>query len=410
MNNNIIDSSLLDEIIITLSKSFDATIQIKSIIQLSEPDRRNRVLRIELENSKKNIPASIIFKQSLEENSSADNQEALNRFARDWAGLEFLSNLKNEPLLSPHFYGGNTNYRFILLEDLGHQHISLVDSLTTSDPDAATNALVRFMKTLGQFHGNGFGRTHEYFEILHKLNPNIQTWQDNLKNNFDNITLYLKQVLLEFEIPYTAQLENEIDLVVRGALEPGEFTTLIHGDICPDNTFDDLKKNELRFIDFEWGGARNALLDGTYLQMGMPTCWCSKSIPKELIESLELIYRNELIKKIPAANHDTAYHKAYVQACAFWMLHALSFLEKSLSHDFKFNSGPTPELSLWNPEENLSRPRILSRLEAFIDVAIKYNQLPILRSMAEKILKEVTLRWPESKSMDMFPCYKILQQ
>jgi hypothetical protein len=44
------------------------------------------------------------------------------------------------------------------------------------------------------------------------------------------------------------------------------------------------------------------LLDGTYLRMSMPTGWCAKAIPIDVIESLEIIYREELKRTIPAAN------------------------------------------------------------------------------------------------------------
>ncbi len=55
------------------------------------------------------------------------------RFARDWAGLEFLSSLEGEHPITPQFYGGSINHRFILIEDLGENHVSLVDSLTGSN-------------------------------------------------------------------------------------------------------------------------------------------------------------------------------------------------------------------------------------------------------------------------------------
>ncbi len=106
---------LLKEIQDILSQKFQTEIKIKSTITLSEELRRNLVLRINLEKSDSDIPQTIIFKQSLIEKSFSDkkllgkssgNKELLGRFARDWAGLEFISSFDIEAIIAPKFYGG----------------------------------------------------------------------------------------------------------------------------------------------------------------------------------------------------------------------------------------------------------------------------------------------------------------
>ncbi len=83
------NSVILQEVVDILSERFKTNIQIKSAVQLSEPERRNLVLRITLNAPSKNVPASLILKQSLIRNSSQDNKDAIARFARDWAALSF---------------------------------------------------------------------------------------------------------------------------------------------------------------------------------------------------------------------------------------------------------------------------------------------------------------------------------
>lgn len=400
----ILDPFVLQEVIDILSKRFEKKVQIQSLDQLSEETRRNTLLRLHIQISEQGEPDSLIFKQACLDSLETDG-EAFARFARDWAGLEFLSHVKSEELLVPRFYGGSIKHRFILLEDLGEQHVSLVDSLTGDNEAHAIAALRRFMKCLGKFHAAGYGKTETYCEVLKKLTHKALSWQEDLKITLDESLPTVKSLLTLFDIPQSESLLAEIDKTLKAPLEPGPFTTFIHGDNCPDNVFDDPEKNKLHLIDFEWGSVRSALLDGTYLRMSMPTCWCSKAIPEDLIEFLEVIYREELAKKIPAAQDDETYHTAYTQACGFWMLNALLEVEKVMDKDRLYYSGPVPEKSLWKPEENSGRPRVLSRLQAFIGVSKRYDQLPHLRVMAEQILTELRIRWPELKTLDLYPAF-----
>jgi len=398
-----IDSSVLNEVIHILSKRFNTDIQIKSITQLSKPKRRNLILRIRLQNLSNGTAKSLIFKQALQKNFFEDNKKAFNRFVRDSTALVFLNNLKTKSSHAPQLYGYSTKYRFILLEDLGEKHISLVDSLTGGNASDAKAALERFIKHLGQLHSDSYGQTSKYLEILHTMNPDVTSWQEDLKTTLNDTLFKIESVLKHINVSYTKELETEINIVIKAVLKPGPFITFIHGDICPDNVFDDPGENELRLIDFECSFTRSALLDGVYLRMSMPTCWCAKTIPEDLIESLELIYRKELVKHIPQARDDESYHTAYAYACAFWMLKTILNIEKLFDKDKLWGSGGVPEKSLWKAETNLGRPRVLSHLNAFIGVSKKYNKLPHIRSMAEQILKDLQVRWYGSKPMDIYP-------
>lgn len=404
-----IDPSILQEAITILAKQFNTEIDVTSVVQLSEPERRNLILRITFQHPSMTDSKSVILKQTLpkkgSDGSNKSHQKIIDRFARDWAGLEFLSTLKTDAPPAPKFYGGSTKHNFILIEDLSENHISLVDSLTCNNADIAKASLLRLMVCLGQLHACSHSKTESYFEILKKINPSADSWQDYLNKILDKDLTTLKTVFKNLDITPSKEVLSEITNVFTSNLAPGPFTTLIHGDICPDNVFDNPEKNELHFIDFEWSVVRNALLDGTYLRMSFPTCWCAKAIPKELIDPLEASYREQLMKTIPAARNDEKYHDAYTHACAFWMLKSILTLEDVLEKEDTWPSGPTPPQSLWKPEANLVRPRVLSRLIAFIEVAKTYEKLPHLLAMAEHILKELELRWPDAKPLDFYPAF-----
>ncbi len=389
-----------------LQQRFASSCKIKSVVFLSEADRRNVVLRLYLESTSDDISVSLILKQSLPESTDDDDKDAYARFARDWAGLEFFSRIKQWHHNVPKFYGGNKEHRFILLEDLGLEHISLVDSLTMPNREQAIAALTRFMVTLGNFHAASFGHVSEYETILHDINEHAENLQEELDFTFSDLLPKLELANQNLGLSVTPEIIHEAQTLITSLITPGPFTVLTHGDICPDNVFDHKDSQDLQLIDFEWAVVRNALLDGTYLRMSMPTCWCVKAIPNDVIESMELIYREEIKRTIPAASDDLAYTTAYTEACGFWLLQqTIPFLNSVIDKDRIGSSGPTPEDSLWKPEENIVRPRVLTRLQAFIDVASKNEQLPHLKKMAQDMLVAVKTRWPDAKALEVYPAF-----
>ena len=389
-----------------LQQNFATPCEVKSATFLSEPERRNVVLRLFLDGESNDVPASIILKQALPNATDEDDKDAYARFARDWAALQFLSRVKQWPHNVPKFYGGNKEYRFILLEDLGIEHVSLVDSLTLPNRAEAISALTRFVMALGSFHAASFGHFSEYEAILHSITEQTESIQDELDSMFNDLLPKLELANRSLELAVTPEIIDEARGLIKSVITPGPFTVLTHGDICPDNVFDNKGSQELQLIDFEWAFVRNALLDGTYLRMSMPTCWCAKAIPNDIIEPLEAIYREELQRAIPSASDELAYVTAYTNACGFWLLQqTIPLLNSVIDNDRVGSSGRTPENSLWKPEENTVRPRVLTRLQAFIDVASKNDQLRHLRKMAQDMLTAVKSRWSDAKPLEVYPAF-----
>lgn len=404
MNNQI--DNLISLVMPSLQNYFETDLAIDHYLVLSEPERRNRIIRLYLTSESKSVPRSIILKQSLPEESDDNDKAALARFASDWAGLEFASLFQKHAHFVPKFYAGNKEHRFILIEDLGQVHISLVDSLTSNNPEKALSALQRFMKALGSFHAASFGHTDKYLEILKSINEDAAKIHKELEIAPSDFLPKIKSIYDILGLQFNPQVIEEAQSLFESLYNPGPFTVLTHGDICPDNVYDHEECRDLQLIDFEWACVRNALLDGTYLRMSMPTCWCAKAIPPSIIEPLEQIYREELKQTIPDARDDLAYNKAYVESCGFWVLQqTLPFIDSVLNKDRIGVSGPTPEDSLWKDEENWVRPRVLSRLQAFIVVSEKYGHLPNLSKMSSQILDALQKRWPETKFLEFYPAF-----
>jgi hypothetical protein len=164
-----------------LSAHFQKAIHFHQIVQLSEPDRRNLILRLEINDPTSSIPKTVILKKTevdikAKENETEESQ--LSRFAHDWAGLEFLTQIGGNH--APLFYAGNFEHQFILIEDLGTEHPSLVGPLTRAaspnNVQKAEFALEKYVNRLGKMHADTAGKYSLFSNILKRIYPNADRY------------------------------------------------------------------------------------------------------------------------------------------------------------------------------------------------------------------------------------------
>src|ERR1700733_13530535 len=82
-----------------MSMHFKIPVHFSKVIQISEPDRRNLILRLQIDNPTSEMPRTFILKKNATEKQIFDRGESeteveqLSRFAHDWAGIEFLTQI-----------------------------------------------------------------------------------------------------------------------------------------------------------------------------------------------------------------------------------------------------------------------------------------------------------------------------
>ena len=101
---------------------------------------------------------------------------------------------------------------------------------------------------------------------------------------------------------------------------------------------------------------------------------------------MELIYRQQLITKIPAANDDQLYYQSYTAACAYWVLNQITQIDDVLKNDLHLSDSvhPLPH-PRWQEKNRKRRPRTLTRLKAFLDIDQLDQQWPCLKKIVEEI-------------------------
>lgn len=297
-------------------------------------------------------------------------------------------------------------HTFILIEDLGISHPSLVGPLTRSPTIAnvqeAESALIVYVRRLGKMQIDTLGKSNQFTTILNRIYPQAHRFNFLTEVNASDMISQFKR-LVECE---SKELSREIQDVCAFSKTHGAFHVLLHGDICPDNVY--YQRGEIKLIDFEFGDFGNALIDGVYLRMNMPSCWCSKAVPQPILHKMEAAYREELKKGIPVAIDDIAYNKQLTYACAYWLIRTISTMD--VEREWICPSGPVDSDSEWDPKENGFRPRILSRLDSFITCSKSTGYLPKFCEASVHLLSYLKKIWPLSRFIDVFPVFKNLSK
>jgi len=123
---------------------------------------------------------------------------------------------------------------------------------------------------------------------------------------------------------------------------------------------------------------------------------------------MELIYRDELKKKIVSVSEELIYKNQLTYACAYWMLRGLQVLDEMnlVEREWIGSGGPVDADSAWDPKTNASRPRVLSRLEAFISLTKTTGHFPHLTMAFIALLEQLKKLWPETSGMELYPVFQ----
>ena len=374
-----------------LSDVFGSQIRLTSVERLSEPGRRNLILRC-LSSPISDFPSRYIIKKVESDSYHPEDPDSWDsqRFFSDWVGSQFLSVLGGGANHGPRFYGGNRELGFIILEDLGH-HRSLVEPLLHEDAISAEKSLFRYSARLGKLHADTVNQFSVFEQFFHSVNSTGRSFAPKA-NELEQSIQQFQTSLEGLGVVAEASLLQDLTAIATPVVNPGPFLAYIHGDPCPDNVFD--TPDLMRLIDFEFGHFGHALIDATYARMIFPTCWCANRLPRAIVAQMESRYRTELIQGCPEAQEDRVFELALVTICGFWLLNTLvRHLERALEEDQSWGLASL-------------RQRILARVEAFVTASEDFKQLPALRGTAGRLLTLLGKRWPESAQLPLYPAFR----
>jgi hypothetical protein len=234
----------------------------------------------------------------------------------DWASLSFLSQLPGTRGIAPRFYGGDPVEGIYAIEDLGGSR-SLEDVLTGRDPAALRKTLRALAIQTARLHAQTMGREEEFARICRSLpdtgvpgrRQEAERWLGSRTKLYDWLGALRCRLPSGFEV--------SLEQITHLFAEPGPFLAFTHGDPAPTNNH--VAGDDVRLLDFEFGGFRHALYDLTAWYVLCP-------LPEGLVEEMSQAYRAELATTCSAAADDTLYREAWAHLCAYRALAIMTWL------------------------------------------------------------------------------------
>lgn len=371
-----------------------AAVQVQSAQLLAE--RRSLVWRLRLADELD--PGSVIVKQARRDGQrpydpdAADPDGPASLLFNEWAALAFLNGRSGLRGLTPRLLGGDRELGLLVIEDLGDGD-SLANLLLGTDPLAAVGGLEAYAATLGRIQAETAGRFTEFLDLRRGFGP--ATGRGVFAFNHEHILRAFADfaaLAAEFAVEAPAALRTEGEAIATLLNTPGEFDAFSPSDACPDNNR--YRDGRLTLFDFEGAGYHHALLDGAYLRLALPTCWCVARLPAELPGRLEARYRAELVRGCPAAADDATFRPAMLAACAAWLVWATNRMTPRLRQQ-DIVSGPAT-----------GRRQVIARLRMFAALAAEAGWLGSLGETADSLAAALARAWPaEATGLPLYPAF-----
>jgi Phosphotransferase enzyme family len=368
-----------------LSRVSGGRVWLDELAILSDDDRRNFIARARARYAD-GATKSVILKatRSPTYDHTAENLLQTSGFAKEWVASALLTACAPGRRHGAYLLAGDVAGGVMIFEDLGAGLSSLVHPLLNGTAEEAEHALKRYAVALGRLHSDTAGCGDAHHEMLQSIFGNGRP-RNQLRRPIE------KDVeVISGKIGGTVPI-SEMELLSSRLIDPGPWSTLVHGDPCPDNSL--LVDDTIRLIDYEFAKPSHALLDGAYWRIGFPTCWCAGRIPADVVDRVEAIYRAELGRSIPMAIDDTAYRVELTYMSAVWLLNSLSWrLEQALNSDEKWG--------IWS-----IRGRLLWYLDVAIQLTANADVLPGIKDTAQMWLSELRRRWPDAEPLGSYPAF-----
>ena len=237
-------------------------------------------------------------------------------FARELASYKYATALPTPSRPGPHLIAFDHRARVIVLSDLGHGR-SMAELLAWSDTDAADRAVSAWGQALGRMHAATVGGEQDFAALL-RHGPARSTAQ-SLAVHLDAGVARAPEVLAD-DLGLDASPEF-VEVLRRGAelVHDGEHRAFSPSDVGPPNIL--INDDGVQFMDYEWGGFRDASLDIAYAAL---TC-VSALAPglagrrDELTTAMIDAWRSEVQSIWPSLGHDGELNRKLVVARTLWV-------------------------------------------------------------------------------------------
>jgi hypothetical protein len=340
------------------------------------------VVRVRVSANPFQLPRTLVVKQVRDNpvESSAADGGGQSAFLREAASYQFANALATDSRPGPELLAYDLSARLLVLSDLGDAS-PITALLKHSDAASVTNSLMAMAQALGRMHAATVGREDDFAALLRRV---------GLPNTADGITAQIPDALvavprmLADELGIAETPSAFFDRVERSGrlFAHGTSRAFSPSDLCPDNII--VNEEGVRFLDYEWGGFRDATLDITYALASFPGCLCHFDLSAELAQAMIDAWRSEVVGIWPHLADDTVLASKILDAQLIWVwLTTYWFLPNDHTRIAAARA------------HHLSVPRsdaLLSRWSALVDQAVTTGDSDVA-DFARRVVAALEAKW-----------------
>lgn len=285
---------------------------------------RTVVLRVRCAENPFSLPRTLVIKQVREASDAAQaradfeagsrGEPADTAFVREAVSYQFATALATEHRPGPSLIAHDLDARILILTDLGDA-TPIARLLVQPDEATVTNSLMALAQAMGRMHAVTVGREDDFSALLRRsgIRPHASVGSQQVAASIPLLPAMLTQ-----EIGVTPSAEVTAVAERAGALfDGGRHRAFSPSDLCPDNII--VNDEGVRFLDYEWGGFRDATLDIAYALISFPGCLCSFELSTERTLAMIDAWRAEVVGMWPQLGDDRTLHSRLLDAQLVWV-------------------------------------------------------------------------------------------
>ncbi|RZQ65588.1 phosphotransferase [Amycolatopsis suaedae] len=218
-------------------------------------------------------------------------------FAQEAVSYQLFTALPQEERVCPELLAHSSEHRVLVIDDLGRAP-TLEDTLYRSDARAAERALLSWARVLGKLHASTAGREADFNALLRRLGRRVHGEDTGFVVATAQLPALLEDVL---GVATPDSVRARVDAVAEQA-RSARYRAFSPVDLSPDNNL--VTGSGVRFLDFERGRVRSALVDAACLRVPFISAEQPLALPVGMSEAMIAAWRAEVAGVWPALVDD----------------------------------------------------------------------------------------------------------
>ncbi|WP_326947773.1 MULTISPECIES: phosphotransferase [unclassified Amycolatopsis] len=253
------------------------------------------VVRARVVSSSFALPRTLVIKHYPDRPAPGEEDS----FAQEAVSYQLFTALSPDERMCPELLAHDGRDRVLVLEDLGRT-ATLEDKLHARDSRAAERALLSWARSLGRLHANTAGREADFNALLRRLGGPAKCDHDDVDEICARVPSLI-QDRLGTPVP-----EAVLDAVTHAVEQSRStaFRAFSPVELSPDNNL--VTGEGVRFLDFEYGRVRSALVDAANLRLPFASWPDALALPAGMSEAMIAAWRAEVAGVWPAFADDEA--------------------------------------------------------------------------------------------------------